>query len=100
MFERENGAIVLHRVLEVQGEHYLFCGDSQFSLEKVSKDKVLGVLTGFQKGKKTVLFTDKHRKKAKKWYKNKTWRKIRIKVYFFIEMIKTKLKSIFIRKVN
>ena len=98
MFERENGAVVLHRVLEVQGEKYLFCGDSQFYFEWVNEDKVVGVLTAFQKGKKTVLFTDKHRKKAEKWYRNKTWRKIRTKFYFFRVNVKAKLKRIFNRE--
>ena len=98
MFERENGAVVLHRVLEVQGEKYLFCGDSQFYFEWVNEDKVVGVLTAFQKGKKIVLFTDKHRKKAEKWYKYKTWRKIRTKFYFFRINAKAKIKRIFNRE--
>ncbi len=98
MFLRENGTLVLHRIIEVNDEGYVFCGDSQFYLERVEEDRVIGVLKAFQQGKNTVEFNQTHRLKAKKWYDKKTWRKIRLSVYFFIVRVKAKLKRIFTKK--
>ena len=35
LYERDNGAFVLHRVMKSTDYGYVICGDSQFSLEKV-----------------------------------------------------------------
>lgn len=94
-YQRENGEFVLHRVIEVLPDGYLMCGDSQLFTEKVNEVQVFGKLVGFYKNVNYVDCNDeKYIKKVKKWYKNKLFRKIRIK--FFNQ--KNKLKRIFSRE--
>jgi len=44
-FERENGAVVLHRVVKVCDNGYVVSGDSQSYTENVSKDRAIAVVT-------------------------------------------------------
>ena len=47
---------VLHRVIALQDDGYLFCGDSQTFTEAVREDQVLGVMSGLtRKGRKVDL---------------------------------------------
>ncbi len=97
-YQRLNGDYVLHRALEITDFGFICCGDSQFNTEKVKIEQVLGVMYGFNKGKKLVEVTDKHRAKVKKWYERKTYRKIRLKIFYFSIRVKNKLKRIFRKK--
>ena len=95
LFEKD-GVIVLHRVMEVTANGYVTCGDSQLKSETVLETDVIGVLKGFYKGKKFVPITDKkHIKKVQSWYKRKSFRKFRIKLFYLGLRIKTKLNKIF-----
>ena len=52
LYRRQNGAYVLHRVLQVKKEELICCGDNQFRTEQIGKDQVLAVVTAFtRKGK-------------------------------------------------
>ena len=56
LFKRENGDYVLHRVMAVQPDGYLFCGDSQTFTETVREEQVLGVMAALtRKGRKVDL---------------------------------------------
>ena len=56
LFKRDAGDYVLHRVLAVGEDDYLFCGDGQTFTEAVYEDQVIGVMTGLtRKGKKVDL---------------------------------------------
>ena len=57
---RDNGAFVLHRVMQVLDDGYVMCGDSQFTLEKVKEENVFGIMTSFYRGKKCVEVTDEN----------------------------------------
>ena len=57
LYKREN-AYVLHRVIGVEKERYLFRGDNTCTVEQVPFDAVIGVLTGFQRKGKQVAVTD------------------------------------------
>ncbi len=98
LYTRQNGTYVLHRVLELKEDGYVFCGDSQFYFEEIKEDKVIGVLTAYQKGKNTISFKDEDRQKARRWYKKKGWRKVRLAIYFFFVKIKAKIRKIFSKK--
>ena len=98
LFIRKNGTIVLHRVIEVLEDGYIFCGDSVLESEKVLENEVVGFLTAYEKGNKKVDFSNKDREKAQKWYKKSGKRKLRLKLFFFNLKVKNKLKSIFKRK--
>ena len=77
---------VLHRVVEVLDDGYLFCGDSQFVIQKVKEEDVFGKMTCFYQGEKMVDSSDKKwLRKVAKWYKRSLWRKIRIKLFFMLK---------------
>lgn len=95
-YTRENGACVLHRVLEVTDDGYVTCGDSQLVTEKVKEDRMFGVMTGFYVKDEYVSADDaKYMQRVERWYKNKIRRKIKIKAFTFTYRVKNKLKSIF-----
>ena len=49
LYQRPNGKLVLHRIIAVKKNHYLTCGDNRTKVEKVPKDWILAVATGFYK---------------------------------------------------
>ena len=57
LFKRDSGKYVLHRVLSVTEDGYLFCGDSQAFLEVVREGQVLGRMTDLVRGGKRVDLT-------------------------------------------
>ena len=95
LFIRSDGNIVLHRVIEVLDNGYVFCGDSVFESETVLEDNVIGILSAYEKGRKKVDFSSSDIVKAEKWYKNKGYRKFKLKCFFFRIRVKNKLKRIF-----
>lgn len=52
LYHRDNGQFVLHRVIRLTQEGYLFCGDNQAELEPVRQDQLMAVVTGFTKNGK------------------------------------------------
>ena len=94
-YQRENGSFVLHRIMEVTPEGYLVCGDSQLSIEKVKEEQVFGVMIGFYRGKKYIdVSLSSHVKRIKRWYERKKWRKFRLRVFYFTQSVKRRLKKI------
>lgn len=101
LYLRKNGIYVLHRVLEQTDFGYIMCGDSQFTLEKVCEDQVIGVMKGFYDKNKYIQCNDeKYIKRVGRWYSHKFVRKVRLKLFFFRQRVKGKLKRIFSKKVN
>lgn len=49
LYLRQDGSYVLHRVIRLTGEGYLFCGDNQAQLETVGQDQLIAVVTGYTK---------------------------------------------------
>ena len=99
LYQRKDGAFVLHRVMEPTEWGYIICGDSQFVLEKVLEDQVFGVMTGFYRGKKYIDCKDpKYIKEVERWYGRKRWRKLRLKWFFFRLRVRNKLARIY-RKI-
>ena len=95
---RDNGAFVLHRVMETIDGGYIMCGDSQLVTERVKEDGVFGVMEGFYHGKKYVEVTDaRYVARVKRWYSRKRWRKFRLKIFHFGQRVKNKLARIFKR---
>ena len=91
-YRRENGAYVLHRVMESTEDGSVMCGDSQFFLEKVKEEQVFGVMVGFYRGKKYVDVNDpKYIKEINNWYGRKLLRKIRLKLF----RVRQKIKRLF-----
>ncbi len=89
-FIRDNGAYVLHRVIEVLPDGYMMIGDSQFNTEKATEDQVFGVMKGFYVGEKYISCDDeKYIKKVKKWFKRKFIRRLRLKFFYHFKVNKS-----------
>ncbi len=58
LFEREDGALILHRIIEVRKNHYITCGDNCKTYEKVPFRKVLAVAEGYFKEQKYISCND------------------------------------------
>ncbi len=55
LYQRTNGKLVLHRILDITPEGYVLCGDNQFQKEYgVKQEQILGVLTAFYRGDKMI----------------------------------------------
>lgn len=68
LYLRDNGRYVLHRILRKTKEGYLLCGDNQFFTEKVRRDQVLAVVTGFTRNGKFYSVTHPgYRRYARLW---------------------------------
>ena len=89
LYVRDDGTNVLHRVMKVENDGYVMLGDSQYALEKVKEEQVLGVMVGFYRGEKYVDANDvEYLKKVEKWFRKKFWRKLRLKVFYSLQKIK------------
>ncbi len=99
IFVRPDGKYVLHRIMEVLPKGYVFLGDSCLEPEFIMEENVLGVMTGFYKGKKFIEVTDKkYIKKVKRWFKRKRYRKFVLKLFFLSRGVKRRLKRLFIKE--
>lgn len=49
LYRRDNGRYILHRVIQLTPEGYLFCGDNQAELEPVHQDQLIALVTGYTK---------------------------------------------------
>ena len=91
---KKDSVYVLHRVVKVKEDGYIFMGDSQNTTEFVSEENVIGVMDGFFVGKKYIKSDDRrYNKKVRFWYKSKLIKKIMLKLYAIKTKIKTKLKK-------
>ena len=96
LYVRGQNTFVLHRVLEVLDSGYMMCGDSQFTLEKVTEDQIFGKMIGFYRGKKYIDCNDeKYKKQVETLYKRTKIRRFRVKFFFLRKSIINKLKRIF-----
>lgn len=99
LYVRSDGAYVLHRVMESTDNGYIMCGDSQYTLEPVPENRVIGYMSGFYRGKKYIDCADpKYVKEIENWYGRKLLRKIRLKFFYMRVRLKNGLKKIFGRK--
>lgn len=96
LYEREDGAFVLHRVMQVTEGGYIICGDSLTTLEDIKEEQVFAKMTGFYRGKKYISCEDEeYIKRVKRWYKNPKKREFKIKCFYFVVRIKNGIKRIF-----
>ena len=68
LFERENGASVLHRISDVLDDGYMILGDNCIDKEYVREESVLGLMTGLlRNGKKIDLDSIVYKTYVKFW---------------------------------
>ena len=98
-FKRADGNYVLHRIIAENDDSFIVRGDSLLVDEVVEKSQIIGVMTGFYKGKNFISSTDpKYLKEVEKWHKRTPFVKLRIKLFHFSQRVKNKLKRIFSKK--
>lgn len=94
LFTRPDGSYILHRIIEISQDVLTVIGDSQYNSEKVNLSCVVGVMTGFYKGKTFINANDpKYIKKVAKWYKNGFFTRLKKKIFNFRISLKNKLKG-------
>lgn len=99
LYEREDKTLVLHRVIEVLDDGYVFVGDSTIDTEIVSEEAVFAVMIAFTKGKTTVDVNSKrYLTKVKKYYSNLKKREKIIKRITRRANCCVKLKRLFSKK--
>lgn len=93
-YKRADGSLVLHRIIEVGQDFFIVRGDSQRNYtERINKQDVLGVMTGFYKGKKLINSqNEKYLKRVKRWYKNGFFTKLKLKL-FYLKLKKSSKKG-------
>lgn len=52
LYRRDNGQYILHRVIRLTTDGYLFCGDNQDELEPVRHDQMVALVVGYEKSGK------------------------------------------------
>ena len=58
-YQRDNGQYILHRVVYVNGDTYVMCGDNQWENEyNVRHDQIIGVLNSIERDGKIHKVTD------------------------------------------
>ena len=93
LYRRDNGKFVLHRIIRVTPEGYLFSGDNQYELEEVSRQQLLAVVGAFtRKGRSHTLREPGYRLYRWAWVKLFWLRKPYIKLRRKLGRIYHKLK--------
>ena len=59
LYRRPNGKYVLHRILKVRKNDYIICGDNRTRRETVPREWIIGVVSGYYKGKKFISVKDR-----------------------------------------
>ena len=68
LYKSRAGAYTLHRVVAVKEDEYLIRGDNTYVLEHISKDRILAVLTEFnRRGKKYTVKDRRYRIYVRVW---------------------------------
>ena len=102
LYKTLDGLFVLHRIIEVKEDGYIFTGDFLTKQEFVNEEAVLGFVTGYFTDKKRKKFVDayspKRLKKVAKYYKNQSKRARYIKRKGRLIFITNKVKGLFLRK--
>ncbi|MBQ7363608.1 MAG: S24/S26 family peptidase [Clostridia bacterium] len=68
LYRDGTGKYILHRVIAVKEDHYVIRGDNTYVREYVSKDRIIGVLTEFNRaGKHISVENRRYRLYARLW---------------------------------
>jgi len=96
LFMRDGVKYVLHRVIDVLPDGYVFLGDSQVNPEKVEEENVIGVMIGFNRGKKYIdVENEKYKKEVEKLFGNDKRRKRKVRMFYIRKGIKNRIKKLF-----
>lgn len=54
VYRRRDGQYVMHRVVAVKPDHYICLGDNTLTLEHISPEQMIGVVSAFKRGDKRI----------------------------------------------
>lgn len=58
LYRRRDGKFILHRIIAVEDDHFVCCGDNQYAPESpVYPDQVIAVVTAFTRGERLIPVT-------------------------------------------
>ena len=85
LYQRDNGAYVLHRIVRVE-DTYTCVGDNQFDLEHgIQDDQLIGVVSSFAREEKVISVSDvRYRLYCRLWHWSRPIRKYPTKAKRFI----------------
>lgn len=56
LYKRNDGSLVLHRIVKIKGDRLTMCGDGEMKCEKgIKTSQVLGILKGFYHSDKLII---------------------------------------------
>ena len=89
LYRRDSGQFVLHRLVKIEGDEYIMCGDNQGELERgIKKEHLLAKVKYFyKKDKKVSLDSEEYLKYLKKL----PTRRKRLKIKGFFARVKNKI---------
>ena len=84
MYKRDDGNIVVHRIVEKDGDNFILMGDCQAYKERdIRPDQVLARLTSFVRKGKSVSCTDaKYLRYVRFWTGSYFWRRVYIRLFW------------------
>ena len=79
LYRRDSGQFVLHRLIKIEGDEYIMCGDNQGELEKgIKRENLLAKVKYFyNKDKKVTLDSADYQKYLKKLPRRRKWLKLK-----------------------
>lgn len=79
LYRRDNGQFVLHRLVKIEGDEYVMCGDNQGELERgIKREHLLAKVKYFYKKDKKVTLDDKsYQKHLKGLPARRRWLRLR-----------------------
>lgn len=102
LYKNSDGKYVLHRIIEVLDDGYIFTGDFLTTVEKINEEDVIGYATGYFTDKKRKRFLDAYSlsrlKKVARYYKSEKKRKRYINRVGRLICINNKIKGVFTKK--
>lgn len=78
LYVRGDGVMVLHRVIRVCGDEYIFCGDHTVALEHVRAGQIIGTVEGFfpdETEKYIAAGSLEYRRYYRAWWLKWAWRR-------------------------
>lgn len=98
VYRRDNGKLIMHRVLEVRPDSYVMCGDHHINPEYGIRDEqIIAVMKGFYRGERYISSDDKrYVRYCEFWCKSLKRRKILMKLPNFAN----RCKSYAVRRVK
>ena len=91
LYKRDNGSYVLHRIVGLQDDTFLCCGDNQWLKEKVAKEQVVAVVGAyFREGTRRSLSSLSYRLYVPVWNLLRPLRRFWADTRSFLHPIKKK----------